>query len=816
MLVKRLSRILALPALVGLIGLSGCTRDSGTAPVAFPADPVVFVDQFGSGVTFEAFGGSKLNALSIDESGPAHSGTASLKVIVPDSGEVSGSYAGGAFTTMIGRDLSTYDALTFWARADKDVTLNVVGIGNDNTDTSHFVAEMQNLPLTTSWAKFTIPIPLAAKLTAEDGLFYFAEGPENGVGCQLWFDDIQYEALGTIASPTADLGTPTLSLEAGQVDTLGSVSVTFNVAGIPRTVTAMPGYFTFTSSNSGIVSTGEYGEIRALSQGTAYLTAKLGPVDLSGEITVTVSEPDAVPTVAAPIPTVPAADVISLYSDAYTDVTVTTWSAEWDIADVSDETVASDNVKKYTNLGYAGIEFTTPTINASSMTRFHIDIWTPNSTAAPAQFEIKLVDFGADGLYGNGDDTEQLLSFSANSAPALATGQWVSIDLPLVAFSGLTTRAHLAQLILSGDLPTVYVDNIYFYDAGEVTAPKLSAPTPTEDAANVISLLSEVYTDVTVDTWLAPFSSATLSNYTVGSDTMKQYTSFDRAGIEFRSSPIDASTMTHFHMDIWTPDPTGAPATLIVKLVDLGADGTLNGVDDVPGQVTLDYNSMRTGIWVSLDIPLSSFGGLTAQGHLGQLILSSTSLNSLFIDNVYFYDSGQPTAPTSPAPTPTEPDSNVISLYSDAYTNVPVDSWSMPWDSADVATYMIGADSTKRYTDLLFAGIEFANPTVDASAMTYFHMDVWTPDPTNAPAVFKIKLRDFGANGQWDLNGDDVEYEVALDESTMNTGEWVSIDLPLTDFVGLTTRAHVGQLVISGDPSTDYNTVYIDNVYFHK
>ncbi len=813
MLVKRLFRICTLPTLVALLSVSGCNRDSATQPAVFPTDPAVFIDQFGSGVTFEAFGGSKLDALSVDESSPAHSGTASLKVIVPDSGDVSGSYAGGAFTTTIGRDLTSFDALTFWARADKNVTLNVVGIGNDNTDTSHFVAETQNLPLTTSWTKFTIPIPLASKLTAEDGLFYFAEGPENGVGCLLWFDDIQFEALGTITSPSADLGNPTLSLDAGQTDTLGSISVTFNVAGIPQTVTAMPGYFTFTSSNSGVVSVGDYGAITALVQGSSNLTAKLGSVNVAGSITVNVNAPNAVPTVAAPMPTVPAADVIALYSDAYTDVSVTTWSADWDYADVSDETVASDNVKKYTNLDYAGIEFDNPTIDASSMTRFHIDIWTPNATAEPAQFSIKLVDYGANGVYGGGDDKEQELSFSAGTAPALATGQWISIDLPLVAFSGLTTRAHLSQLILSGEqLPTVYVDNIYFYDAGEATAPEITAPTPTEDPADVVSLYSAIYTNTTVDTWLAVgVSSATLADYTLGSDTMKQYTNFNRAGINFLANPIDATTLTHFHMDVWTPDPTGAPATLVVKLVDLGEDGIQGGVGDVAGQIALDYTTMRSGLWVSVDIPLSSLTGLTTKQHLGQLVLSSTALNTIFVDNVYFYDSGQPTAPTSPAPTPTLPAGDVISLYSGVYTDVPVDTWSAQWDSADVAPYVIGTDSTKLYTNLLFAGIEFATPTIDASAMNYFHMDVWTPDPTDAPAVFKIKLVDWGADGAWQ-GGDDVEYEVTLDATTMNTGEWVSIDLPLTDFIDLTTRAHLAQMIISGDP----NTVYVDNVYFHK
>jgi hypothetical protein len=45
-------------------------------------------------------------------------------------------------------------------------------------------------------------------------------------------------------------------------------------------------------------------------------------------------------------------------------------------------------------------------------------------------------------------------------------------------------------------------------------------------------------------------------------------------------------------------------------------------------------------------------------------------------------------------------------------------------------------------------------------------------------------------------------------------GSWVSLDIPLSDFTGLTTRAHIAQLIYV-EPSGN-NTVYVDNVYFHN
>ncbi len=89
---------------------------------------------------------------------------------------------------------------------------------------------------------------------------------------------------------------------------------------------------------------------------------------------------------------------------------------------MEDVQVRADDTKLYTNLVFAGVEATTQPIDASAMTHFHMDIWTPDATAAPAVFKIKLVDFGADGAFDGGDDTEPELTFDATTTPALATG----------------------------------------------------------------------------------------------------------------------------------------------------------------------------------------------------------------------------------------------------------------------------------------------------------------------------------------------------------------------------------------------------------
>ncbi|HND55911.1 MAG TPA: hypothetical protein PLV92_26020, partial [Pirellulaceae bacterium] len=415
-------------------------------------DPVVYSDGFGSNVDFQAFLGSKLAAISIDST-TKYVGTTSLKVTVPGPGDPSGGYAGGAFVVNRPRDLSTYNALTFYAKASRPIAFDVVGLGNDNTGTSKFDARRNAVAMTTSWQRFVIPIPLASRLTAEKGMFYFAEGPESGAGSTVWFDDVQFEFLTGITNPRPSIQSASLTPGVGEYLDVPGTQVTFDVDGADVVVGAMPGYFTFLSTADTVAVGGE-GTVHVVGLGTATITAKLGEIPATGSVTVT---PLPAPLTAAPTPTLPSADVISLYSNAYTNRTVDTWSASWDVADVADVTVGGNATKKYTNLIYAGIEFTSSTIDASTMTHFHADVWVPSGSV----FRVKLVDFGANGTFGGGDDREHELEFNAATSPALQFGAWTSLEVPLSSFTNLTTRGHLAQMIISGDVGTAYLDNVY-------------------------------------------------------------------------------------------------------------------------------------------------------------------------------------------------------------------------------------------------------------------------------------------------------------------------------------------------------------------
>jgi len=448
-LVPRLAALVAL-ALVA----SGCARHIGVlAPTI--KDPIVFADGFGATLDYKAFAGSKYDAVSMDTT-VKFDGTTSLRITVPAAGDPSGSYAGGTFATAHKRDLSVYNALTFWAKADHPITFNEVGLGIDASWASTYKASVFNLPVGTTWAKYVIPIPLPARLTDEGGLFYFAEGPENNLGSTIWLDDVQYENLLTITNPRPQIQTVALTPDVGTALTVPGTQVTFAVSGTDEVVSCAQGYFTFFSSADTVATAGD-GVVNVVGVGDATITAKLGPLDAAGVLTL---HTNPAPTTAPPRPTLPASDVISMLTMVYPNVTVDTWSTTWDFGSVTDVTIAGDDMKKYTLTSYVAADFSGHLIDASTMTAFHLAVWVPGGTT----FKVKLVDFGADGAYGGGDDSQFELTYNASSTPPLLMRGWTILDIPLSSFVGLTGRSHLAQLILSSDSGTAYIDDVYFHN----------------------------------------------------------------------------------------------------------------------------------------------------------------------------------------------------------------------------------------------------------------------------------------------------------------------------------------------------------------
>lgn len=183
--------------------------------------------------------------------------------------------------------------------------------------------------------------------------------------------------------------------------------------------------------------------------------------------------------------------------------------------------------------------------------------------------------------------------------------------------------------------------------------------------------------------------------------------------------------------------------------------------------------------------------------------------NTIYFDNIVFGEQVQLNAPMTAAPDPTIDESNVISMFSNVYTDVAVDTWQTPWSEGILSDIQIQGNDTKRYTNVNFVGVETTGANlIDASEMQFFHFDIWTPNMT----TFRVKLVDFGADGNFD-GGDDSEHEIIYEDVAQN--EWVSYQIPLADFIGLASTTDMAQLIFSGLP-VGQGALYVDNVFYSK
>lgn len=96
-------------------------------------------------MAYAAFGGSDVKAFKVDNQ-VSYGGTKqSMRFDVPDANSPQGSYAGGVFFSKTGRNLSGYNALTFYIKASQAATIGILGFGNDLGENKYQVSSVAYL-----------------------------------------------------------------------------------------------------------------------------------------------------------------------------------------------------------------------------------------------------------------------------------------------------------------------------------------------------------------------------------------------------------------------------------------------------------------------------------------------------------------------------------------------------------------------------------------------------------------------------------------------------------------------------------------------
>ena len=554
------------------------------------------------------------------------------------------------------------------------------------------------------------------------------------------------------------------------------------------------------------------------------------------------------PTTNAPTPTVDASEVISIYSDAYTDITGTNFNPNWgqstQVNTAYDPTGEGTNtVIEYSNFNYQGTEF--PSTDMSAMTKVHFDVWTANE----ATIQFTPISPGQ----------ENLVSVTSTG------GTWTSIDLDLASNFSNVVLSDVFQLKFVGS-GTVYLDNIYFYSTPPTTTVTVDvSESPggvniqsnqngwAETAAvdNGDGTYSYTFENVAAGTvieykWIL-YTSATgtfedlvplvggggvdndlAANLPTNESIVTDYSNYCNRSITASTTDVIAQT---YYFNSFRQPGVDYPELVVTAPAgnNLVIDYSSNGWSEFHGPGAVDNGD---GTHTVLVDPSSEFQYKwvnTTTGVTEDLLAcdnndpSIDTNNSTYANRVHaagedhndvFGTCPLPEGPTTSAPTPPSRDaSDVFSLLSDAYTNETpgVNAFA----GASIEDFVIGGtDNTLKVTAPTAGGgyqYVFGIPNgVDLSAFTHMHVDYYVMGEVAGGEVLQTFLQQFAGDGAF-------QHNIVNTAAVTTTSSWVSIDVEISTMgSGELSRDNIGQIqmVLAGPAA--YGPVFLDNIYFYR
>ncbi|WP_264521869.1 T9SS type A sorting domain-containing protein [Flavobacterium sp. N1994] len=615
-------------------------------------------------------------------------------------------------------------------------------------------------------------------------------------------------------------------------------------------------------------------------------------------------------------------DVLSVFSDSYTPQPGTrTYNPGWGQAgSASVVSIGGNNVWSATNLNYQGLDFG-GNINATAMTTFHVDVWTANETslqfyqinngggersytltplvqnswnsydipltawtsqsgfAVNALFQFKVVGSGGktvyfDNMYFYRAATAQPPTYGAFTVPAKLTTSapftltpptsnntspftYVSSNTAVATVSGSTVT------IVGAGTSTITASQVAdgTYGPGSTTAslvvtvPLPATPAPNPPARNAWDVIS-YYSDTNVGSVYAVASAPTWGGQTadtpISGNATKFLGSYLFGQIAFANKNV--TSMSTIHLDLYSVDQT---TTWL----------WLNNEKYIITPVT-------TGVWTSLDIPLSTF--VVADKTAINIIKiesptgAATPLRNVYVDNIYFYRAAtlqpptlgsltvpskvvgdapftltNPTSNSSGAWTYTSSNTSVATISGNTVTVLAGGVTTITATQASDGTYGVGTVTAQ------LSVLPPAAPTppvrVATNVISYYSdaytlaaTPTWSSSSTNADVSLGGNNARFVSNftfGQIAFANKDVSAMstihvdvYSLDSSllwlwvgtnrkdiavTPNT--WTSIDIPLSQYSAIGVNLTAVNIVKIENPlgAGTLRNMYVDNIYFY-
>ena len=297
----------------------------------------------------------------------------------------------------------------------------------------------------------SIDIPLSVYNANLDRVFQF-KTVGNGT---VYFDNIYFWKAPAAAGTDTSLSA--LTVNGSSIAGFGPTSTNYSVE-LPAGTTVVPTVAaTPTDTNASAVVT-------AATSIPGTTTIAITSQDGSATRTISIDWTlDSKPQTAAPTPTWESDDVISVYSDAFTENIATNLNPDWGQGTQTTEVqIDGNNALEYANLNYQGLDFSTTDVSA--MEYVHLDYYTNDATA----LDFYLISTGP----------------KENAYPIpVVTGSWQSIDIPLSAYT-VPELDKVFSFKTEGN-GTVWFDNIYFWKAPAAAGTDTSLSALTVDGNSI-------------------------------------------------------------------------------------------------------------------------------------------------------------------------------------------------------------------------------------------------------------------------------------------------------------------------------------------
>lgn len=305
----------------------------------------------------------------------------------------------------------------------------------------------------------------------------------------------------------------------------------------------------------------------------------------------------AVPTEAAPVPTRPADQVVSLYSDSYTFApkSLNSYNEDWwDNPTLTEETISENKYLHYNGrmTGMIGWQF--GNIPVTIMEYIHVDIWPSANTT------LKM------GPTSPGPVV-------ASVAITVEAGKWNSIDIPLTDLLAVAPTLNLADIFQNqfteySALTDLSIDNVYFYR----TTPYVDPTKPTDFTA---VLAGNSYFSVTIKANANDDSGAV--SYDVINGELTVATGSAASGADANIVVNDLLPNTDYTFKVVAKDATGNatdPITVTAKTLAAPAPAAAPtyAADKVLGIQTDAYTDTIYKIQDWWAMPAVTLGSLTA------------------------------------------------------------------------------------------------------------------------------------------------------------------------------------------------------------